>query len=290
MGMKLINTSLVVTSAFLLCACAKTEKLATDTTTTTQTTEHDVMIDVTADFDGERMIIMVNGEEQEIELSEMLGNVDIQNIDGSPVCVFMVNGEQMDVLPEDMMEHVISMIANGEDTDVDMSFGWSTDQIPEGMQMHMMQMMGDHNGPPARDHKIMKMMGDHDGPPMGIQGHMMQVMRGNPHGMEPGQQGEWRHERDQDIPEEHQFMEELSMLGEVSDYLEDSNAVAMMGIHMIRDELEGDLRMEALEAIIEETSSSAVRNAAIIVAIQTMQEEGDTEAAADLMVELVLSN
>jgi len=35
---------------------------------------------------------------------------------------------------------------------------------------------------------------------------------------------------------------------------------------------------------------SASRNAALIVAIQTLQEDGDTEAAADLMVELVLSN
>ena len=101
---------------------------------------------------------------------------------------------------------------------------------------------------------------------------------------------EWRmHKRE--ISEEHQFMEELGTLGAVSEHLEDNSAVALMGIHMIRDELEGEVRMEALEEIIEELGSgSVVRNAALIVAIQTMQEVGDEEAASDLMVELVLSN
>jgi hypothetical protein len=65
----------------------------------------------------------------------------------------------------------------------------------------------------------------------------------------------------------------------------------MLGIHMIRDALDGATRMHALEVIIEEElPGSASRNAALIVAIQTLQEDGDTEAAADLMVELVLSN
>ncbi len=64
-----------------------------------------------------------------------------------------------------------------------------------------------------------------------------------------------------------------------------------MGIHMIRDTLEGQTRMEALEAIIEGAEEgSPSRNAAIIVAIQTLQESGDEEGAANLMVELVLSN
>jgi hypothetical protein len=68
-------------------------------------------------------------------------------------------------------------------------------------------------------------------------------------------------------------------------------AVSLLGIHMIRDELEGELRLEALETIIEEAAlGSAARNAAIIVAIRTHQEEGNEEEAADLMVELVLSN
>jgi hypothetical protein len=114
--------------------------------------------------------------------------------------------------------------------------------------------------------------------------HMMQMQRGGaPH-------GEWRM-HDHDIPEEHQFMDELGILNEIAMQLHNNDAVALLGIHMIRDELEGDVRMGALEAIIEESASGTpARNAAIIVAIQTMQEEGDEEAAADLMVELVLSN
>ena len=86
-------------------------------------------------------------------------------------------------------------------------------------------------------------------------------------------------------------MQELGMLGDVSSYLSDSSSVAMMRIHMIRDELDGATRMHALQLIIEEElPGSASRNAALIVAIQSLQVDGDTEAAADLMVELVLSN
>jgi len=304
--MNLLTTSLVLTSVLLLSACEKTEKLASDTTEI-QTIEQDISIDVTAGADGQRMIVTVNGEEQEFDLSELEGSIDIEiigieNIDGELLIAVMhplhddeefehwvvdlddddsehayhviVNGKEMDGPPEDMMSHVMSMIANGEDTDVDISYGWSKDQMPNGMQEHMKKMMGGKGGPPH-----------------GMQEHMMQMMGGNPHEMEHGHQGEWRHERDRDITEEHQFMEELDLLGEVSQYLNESDAVAMMGIHMIRDNLEGDIRMEALDAIIEEAGSgSAVRNAAIIVAIQTLQQYGDTEAAADLMVELVLSN
>ena len=124
-----------------------------------------------------------------------------------------------------------------------------------------------------------------DGMPHDMMAHVMQMIggHGKPH-------GEWRR-HNRESSEEHQFMEELGTLSTVSEYLEDNNAVALMGIHMIRDELEGEVRMEALEEIIEESGSgSAVRNAALIVAIQTMQEVGDEEAASDLMVELVLSN
>jgi len=88
-----------------------------------------------------------------------------------------------------------------------------------------------------------------------------------------------------------QFIEELGMLREVAANLTGGESVSLLGIHMIRDELEGELRMKALEAIIEEAGSgSPARNAALIVAIQTLRADGDNEAAADYMVELVLSN
>ena len=108
---------------------------------------------------------------------------------------------------------------------------------------------------------------------------------------EHGQYDGGRRMHDRDIPAEIEFMEELGILDEVADYLEENDAVALMGIHMIRDALEGDLRMESLNTIIEASSEgSATRNAAIIVAIQTLQEDSNDEGAAELMVELVLSN
>ena len=68
-------------------------------------------------------------------------------------------------------------------------------------------------------------------------------------------------------------------------------SMAMLGIHMIRDELDPEKRIEALEKIIDEADEgSASRNAALIVAIETLQELDRQDEAADLMVELVLSN
>ena len=59
---------------------------------------------------------------------------------------------------------------------------------------------------------------------------------------------------------------------------------------MIRDELEPEARLEALERIIEEASNATSRNAALIVAIETLQELDEAAGATELMVELVLSN
>ncbi len=67
--------------------------------------------------------------------------------------------------------------------------------------------------------------------------------------------------------------------------------MAMLGIHMIRDELEPEERLEALQRIIDEAHhGSTSRNAALIVAIETLQELDRRDEAADLMVELVLTN
>ena len=69
------------------------------------------------------------------------------------------------------------------------------------------------------------------------------------------------------------------------------SSMAMLGIHMIRDQLGPEERLEALEKIIDDAHpGSTSRNAAIIVAIETLQELDRREEATDLMVELVLSN
>jgi hypothetical protein len=208
--MKHIITSLALTSTFMLIGCNKTENAKT---MASAEPEH---LDVDVQVEGGEIIVMIDGEEQVLDLEEVMSGVGFENIDG---------------------EVSVSVMA----------------------------------------------FSDNDGK-MPHPSHMMQMQRGGaPH-------GEWRM-HDHDIPEEHQFMDELGILNEIAMQLHNNDAVALLGIHMIRDELEGDVRMGALEAIIEESASGTpARNAAIIVAIQTMQEEGDEEAAADLMVELVLSN
>ena len=207
--------------------------------------------------------------------------MDVQvDIDGEEMTI-VVNGEEFEGLPEDMMAHVMQMIANGEDADVevDVSYGW-TGQAPDGMMQGGSRML----------------LINTDEMPEGIEQHIVGMMMGGEHGDmrihgEHGQHDGGRRMHDRDIPAEIQFMEELGILDEVADYLEENDAVALMGIHMIREALEGDLRMEALNTIIEASSEgSATRNAAIIVAIQTLQEDGNDEGAAELMVELVLSN
>jgi hypothetical protein len=85
-------------------------------------------------------------------------------------------------------------------------------------------------------------------------------------------------------------MEEISILDEMSHIMTPSS-MAMLGIHMIRDQLEPENRLEALERIIDEAAAgSTSRNAALIVAIETLHELDRQDEATDMMVELVLSN
>ena len=122
---------------------------------------------------------------------------------------------------------------------------------------------------------------------MGVEGGPHGGMGGNPQQM----MGEFHFERDHDVPEEVQFIDEIEILSEVVIALEGGDSVALMGINMIRDELEGEIQLEALEEIIGESlEGTAVRNAALIVLIEALKDSGDDEGAADLLVDLVLSN
>ncbi len=151
------------------------------------------------------------------------------------------------------------------------------------MREHTIRMMGVEGGPHEsggnmREHTI-RMMGGEGGPHGGMGGNPQQMM------------GEFHFERDHDVPEEVQFIDELEILSEVVIALEGGDSVALMGINMIRDVLEGEIQLEALEEIIEESlEGTAVRNAALIVLIQALKDSGDDEGAADLLVDLVLSN
>lgn len=250
--MKPVLATLALISTLTLTACTKTEN-ATTTMATTPPTDLNVEVEV----EGGEIVVMIDGEEQALDISEILSCINLKNVDGEVQVHMFVNGEEVDGLPDGMMSRVMNMMGGHG-------------RLPEGMgEMHARMMHEQRDGSPEGMEEM--------------HARMMHERGGGPH-------VEWRM-HDREISEEEQFMQELGMLGSVSEYLEHNEAVALMGIHMIRHELEGEMRMEALEEIIEGTDEgSAVRNAALIVAIQTMQEHDDIKAATDLMVELVLSN
>jgi len=289
MGMKQIIFTFVITSSIILAGCTKTKQADNTIASTTDSQVSEIDVDV----DGGEFIVLINGDEQVIDLSTILDDNAIKNIDGEisiSVMAFgddeasemeafdidgenvhvkmIVNGEEIDGLPEDMVSHVMQMIAREKNTDANpmhnMIFG------VEG---------GSHEGGGnMREHTI-RMMGVEGGPHGGMGGNPQQMM------------GEFHFERDHDVPEEVQFIDEIEILSEVVIALEGGDSVALMGINMIRDELEGEIQLEALEEIIGESlEGTAVRNAALIVLIEALKDSGDDEGAADLLVDLVLSN
>ncbi len=199
--MKYLLTTIAITSTLIFAGCSKTKN---GTIATLQPTEMEVDVEV----DSGEIIVLVNGEEQTIDISEIMGNIVLER------------QFQQKTFREDRASH-------------------------------------------------------------------RRVYENNSHGE---RLGECPH-GEQDGSEIREFMHELELFRGASHSLDDSNAVAMLGIQMIRDELEGEARMAALETIIEAGAmGSSSRNAALIVAIQTLKEEGNDQEAADYMVELVLSN
>ena len=331
--MKTLITALAISNTIIIGGCNKTKTLNNVTESVQHETQQELDVNVEVE-DGE-MVVMINGEKRSIDLSEILGNINLEDMDGEAMVFVMtsdddgkpmhwkhfgdadmdvdvhmiINGEEVNDLPDGIMEYVGDMIDIGKDGKVKVAFGWSGDEPehgkmmrmmggdgPEGrgeMREHMMRMMGG-DGPEGRGEMrehMMRMMGG-DGPEGRgeMRGHMMRMMgeHGNPHGDNGGEWREWHEERN--IPEEQQFIEELDMLGEISNYMKQSS-MAMLGIHMIRDQLEPEERLEALERIIEDApEGSTSRNAAIIVAIETLQELDRRDEASELMVELVLTN
>ena len=267
--MKYVFTILAMASALLLVACNKTRK-ANVASTVVQPAELDVNVEV----ENGEIVLMVNGKEQVIDISKMIGNLDLENIDGEmSIAVMAIIDEE-----NDEPIHMFKMMGGHGES-------------PEGMEQihgYMMQMMGNRGGPMGGG----GMMGGHGEPPEGMEVIHERIMN-----MRRSERGDGRNVRElgehgvRGVPEVIEFMEELGMLGEVAQQLWDGDSVAMMGIHMIRDELEGEVRMAALDSIIADAPAGVpARNAALIVAIQIQKEEGNDKEAADLMVELVLSN
>jgi len=253
--MNSILTTLAIGSVIVLGGCTKTKEFST-AATATQAEPQDVNLAVEVTVENGEMKVMVNGEERSIgDLSEIMEGIDFGGGD------------------ENIEVHIAKMMRGG-------------DGRPEGRREHMSDRDGEHPQG-MREH----MSSRDEGHSEGMREHMVIMMDGEV-GLRNFQHpmgGEWREHEDRDIPEEHQFLEELSMLEEISATMSPQSMV-MLGIHMIRDELEPEMRLEALERIIEEASNATSRNAALIVAIETLQELDRQDEAVDLMVELVLSN
>ena len=289
MGMKQVIFTFVITSLIILAGCTKTKQADNTIASTTDSQVSEIDVDV----DGGEFIVLINGDEQVIDLSTILDDNAIKNIDGEISISVMAFGDdeasEMEAFDIDGENIQVKMIVNGEEID----------GLPEGAMLHVMQMLAHdentdanpmHNmifgvkgaphegGGNMREHTI-RMMGVEGGPHGGMGGNPQQMM------------GEFHFERDHDVPEEVQFIDEIEILSEVVIALEGGDSVALMGINMIRDELEGEIQLEALEEIIGESlEGTAVRNAALIVLIEALKDSGDDEGAADLLVDLVLSN
>ena len=244
--MKYLVTTIAITSTLIFAGCSKTKNA---TIATLQPTEMEVDVEV----DSGEIIVLVNGEEQTIDISEIMGDIDLDVTDGE-------------------MSIAIMAVADEESIQL-MKWGNGKEMPHPQMRNRMMHLQG---GPPE----------DRDG----MREYVAHIRSGYGKNLHGERLGEHPH-GEQDGSEIREFMHELELFRGASHSLDDSNAVAMLGIQMIRDELEGEARMAALETIIEDGAmGSSSRNAALIVAIQTLKEEGNDQAAADYMVELVLSN
>ena len=370
MGMKIILTTLIASSIIFVGGCNKTKNATANNEATqfgalaaaveSNPQQFEMEFNVDVESDGEQIFLNINGEEQVIDLGDMMefhtmgddGEMKvsimkmISGVDGQPMqwlqkgigdtsnmdIEIIVNGEELNGDFSSLQDHIMRKIGDGENLDVqvfmtsahmgDMPFGiherimeisdgdgvprglhemhenrggvWVFDR-PEGMNdmdghivMRMMDGEG-HEGMMRMHDQMIEMMGDREMPEEMRDMHerMMQL-----HDMQERRPEHMRGEmRFRDVSEEHEFMQELGMMDEMSYYLSELGAISMLGIHMIRDELEPEARLDALERIIDEAPNpSPARNAALIVSIETLQELSRDEEAADLMVELVISN
>ena len=288
----LIST-LVVSSLIVLSGCQKTNPAAITQSSpevlVSQTQEHEVE----ATIEENVLVLNIKGEEQVIDLSEMMGDFELDSMDGSVEIHVELDADSLEELPEGIQEHIMKMMGEyrgGQDAHA-MMYSWSTEDPQQGN----MPMMGGEHGNPQMMREIHERMmegghGNSEGDMRFAEGRRMDMLQHGPeeiHQMH-GQRGEWM---ERDVPEEVEFMHKVRMYHEVSQHLAESEAMSLLGVHMLRNGVEPDLRLELLEEIINELpDGDAARNGAILVAIETLHEIGEEEEAARLMAELVLSN
>jgi hypothetical protein len=361
MGMKIILTTLIASSIMFVGGCNKTKKatanneasqsgaLAAAAESNPQQFEIDFNVEV--ESDGEQILLNINGEEQAIDLGDMMefhtmGDDSemkvsimkmISDVDGQPMqwlqkgigdtsnmdIKIIVNGEELEGDFSRLPDHIMRKIGDGENLDVQVFMtGEHMGDMPFEIHERIMEKSdrdGHDRDPEIREH-VMEMMRQGFHMPEGMNpldahrrndGHdmdgniVMRMMGGEEWvideqdkrmmQMHDTQERRPEHMRGEmrfcDVSEEHEFMRELEMMDEMSHYLSELSAISMLGIHMIRDELEPEARLDALERIIDEAPNpSPARNAALIVSIETLQELSMDEDAADMMVELVISN
>ncbi|MDP7006155.1 MAG: hypothetical protein QF718_08110, partial [Phycisphaerales bacterium] len=190
----LVSTICIVGS---LVGCNKTKKA---TVATTASTAQPAEMDVEVEVEGDEIVVMVNGKEQVIELSEILGGLDLNNIDGEMSISVMAFADE-EGAPKHMMKTMSGPGMKNPRMKNHHGMNGGHGDLPPEMGEHMMQMMhghgGEHGGshPEMREH-MMHMMGGHGGEhdehgghgdlPPEMREHMMQMMHG--HG---GEHGGW---------------------------------------------------------------------------------------------------
>ncbi len=258
--------------------------------------------------------VIVNGEDVDGDIHSLPQHIMQSMGDGENIEVEVyMTGDHMGAIPSEIQKHIMQRMHDGERMGgmwvIDSSGGIGERGGHPMMRMmggeghddmmrmmgggghdDMMRMMGGggHEGMMRMHDQMIEMMGDREMPEEMREMHeqMMEM-----HDMEQRPEHRVEVRRFHDEPDEHEFMQELGMMNEMSYHLSELGAISMLGIHMIRDELEPEARMDALERIIDETPNpSPARNAALIVAIETLRELEMHEEATDMMVELVVSN
>ncbi len=249
--------------------------------------------------------VMVSGDGSTCDLSALQFCGDAK----ADVCKDVQIEAIADMIFEDEHGNVYSMSTNGFSPE-DMhgnAMGWVDAKDWHGKDMPHM-----HDKAIVM-HKKMHMAGAH-GKDMEVAWHSM----GHPHkkGEWVGFKGDFHHGGDVECPylqreceeherraheedhwqereheEEFEFMHKVNLYNEVGHHLSESDAMAIFGVHMLRDNIDPELRLHMLHGIIEATfDREPGRNAALLVAIETLMEMGNEEHASWYMAELVISN
>ena len=230
------------------------------------------------------MKVIINGEEVEMPDLPIAQIIEMAKKKGSGNVQFEAIA---DMIFEDEEGNVYSMSMNGHEPH---AMHWVDSEEWHGKKGNW-EAHSDHHDKAIMMHKKM-----HMGNPHGKQHDMHKANMWVGHGDDwEACEGEWNQEEDNWLEREHEeefeFMHKVGLYHAVGEHLSEESAMAILGVHMLRDNVEPELRIELLDGIIEATfDREPGRNAALLVAIETMMDMGEEEEAAWYMAELVISN